>query len=407
VSDAGSDGATNRAPAHGAAFWVLAALLGMFLFAASAPSPLYSIYARRWGFSPTTVTTVYAVYAAGALAALLVTGRLSDHIGRRPVVALALGIQIAGMIAFIVADGLGALLLGRILQGIGTGIASGAISAWLIDLEPPEKPRLGSLVTGIALLGGLGAGAFFSALLVEYQPQPLRLVFWLLTTVYVAAAIAIVAVPDVVTRSAGALGSLRPRIGIPPVARGPFVDSTPSLVAMWALAGLYLSLGPSLAATLANSDNRVVGGLVIFGLMGAGAVASGLVQSVDPRTLIVGSCVVVVVGVAVTLFAVVYGSTAVLYVGTVVAGLGVGPGFSGVVRSLGPLAPPEKRGALFAALYIVVYVSISIPTIAAGLATSRIGLRQTTYVYGAAVIALTAATFVAVTNRSRRLARNG
>ena len=57
-----------------ASFWLLAVLLGFFLFAASAPSPLYGTYAKLWRFSSTTVTTVYAVYAAGALTALLTTG---------------------------------------------------------------------------------------------------------------------------------------------------------------------------------------------------------------------------------------------------------------------------------------------------------------------------------------------
>ena len=371
----------------------------MFLFAASAPSPLYAIYARLWRFSPTTVTAIYAVYAAGALGALLVTGRLSDHLGRRPVVMMALVIQIAGMFAFIGADGIGTLYLGRILQGAATGIASGAISAWLVDLEPPERPRLGSILTGIALLAGLGLGAFCSALLVQYAPDPLRLVFWLLTGFYALAFAVVLAVPDLVARSPGAMASMRPKVSVPPVARAPFAATAPSLIAMWALAGLYLSLGPALATALAETTSRVPGGLVILALCGGGAVASALTQSVEARTAIIRSCLVIVMGVGLTLIAVVYESTAGLYIGSVVAGLGLGPAFSGVVRTLGPLAPPEKRGALFAALYIVVYVAISVPTIAAGIATSRIGLRDTTYAYGVAVIVLTLATVVAVSRR--------
>ena len=110
----------------------------------------------------------------------------------------------------------------------------------------------------------------------------------------------------------------------------------------------------------------------------------------------------VVAGVALTLIAVLYNSTAGLYVGSVIAGLGLGPAFAGVVGSLGPLAPPERRGALFAAVYIVVYVAISVPTIVAGIATSRFGLRDTTYAYGLVVMALAAATFVAVARRQPR-----
>ena len=150
---------------------------------------------------------------------------------------------------------------------------------------------------------------------------------------------------------------------------------------------------------MAATDNRVAGGAVILALAGGGAVASGFVQRTDPRTVILRSCLIVVAGVALTLIAVVYESTPGLYAGSLVAGVGLGPAFSGIVRSLGPLAPPEKRGALFAAVYIVVYVAISVPTIAAGVATTRFGLRDTTYVYGLAVIVMAAATVVAVMRR--------
>src|ERR687888_586431 len=155
-----------------ASFWFLAALLGLLLFAASAPSPLYAVYEQRWRFSPITLTVIFAVYAFALLVALLTTGRLSDHLGRRPVLVLALVVQIAGMVAFVLADGVAALYVARILQGLGTGIATGAISAWLLDLEPPERRGLGSLVGSTAPMAGLAAGALGSGLLVQYAPDP-------------------------------------------------------------------------------------------------------------------------------------------------------------------------------------------------------------------------------------------
>src|SRR5512135_1928286 len=140
------DTARMRARFRAASFWTLGALLAFFLAAASAPSPLYAVYQKLWHFSPVTLTEIYAVYALGALLALLTTGRLSDHLGRRLVLMAALVIQMAGMGAFIAAQGPGMLFVGRVLQGIGTGIAGGAISAWLLDLQPTNNPRLGSLV---------------------------------------------------------------------------------------------------------------------------------------------------------------------------------------------------------------------------------------------------------------------
>ena len=382
-----------------ASFWILAVLLGFFLFAASAPSPLYAIYAKLLHFTPTTVTSIYAVYAAGALGALLITGRLSDHVGRRPIVLLALLIQIGGMIAFITAHSVGSLYLGRVLQGTATGIASGAISAWLVDLEPSNRPRLGSLLTGVALLAGLGSGAFITSLLVQYGPDPLRFVFWLLIGVYGAGFIATLFMPDLVRRVSGSIGSLRPQVGVPAIARSQFLATSPSLIAIWALAGLYLSLGPALALALVGGRNRVVGGGVILALAGSGAITSAIVRAADPRKLILASSAIVIAGVGATLLSVLFNSAFGLYGGSIVAGVGLGAAFSGIVRSLGPLAPPDKRGALFGAIYIIIYVAISVPTIAAGVASSHIGLRDTTYAYGAVVIVLAAATFVAIHRR--------
>jgi predicted MFS family arabinose efflux permease len=377
-------------------FWLLAVVLSLFLFAASAPSPLYALYASKWLFSSTAVTLIYAVYAAGALFALLVTGRLSDHLGRRPVVMLALVIQIAAMLAFIRADGIGYLYLARVLQGTSTGIASSALSAWLVDVESDGRLGLGSLVAGIAPLVGLGLGAFVAALFVRYGPNPLHLIFWALVGTFGVAGVAMIFAPDVAVASPGALRSMIPQVHVPRSARVQFVASMPTSVAIWALAGLYLSLGPALAVALVGSTNRLAGGSVIFLLMGTGAVASTVVRRSNPMRLLILGSAVVVVGVAITLAAVAVSSGPLLYVGTAVAGIGFGPAFSGVVRSLGPLAPPEQRGALFAALFTVVYVAISVPTIAAGIATTRFGLTDTTYVYGGIVMALAAVTAMAV-----------
>jgi MFS family permease len=385
----------SRAPS----FWLLATLLAFLLFAASSPSPLYVVYEAKWHFSSITLTAIFAVYALALLVALLTTGRLSDHLGRRPVLMLALVVQIAGMVAFIAAQGVGMLYVARVLQGLGTGIATGAIVAWLLDLPPPDNPRLGSLVGSVAPIAGLAAGALGSGLLVQYGPDPLHLVFWLLTAVYVLALAAMLVIPDLVERTPGWLQSMRPQIGVPPAARSLFTASAPSLIATWTLGGLYLSLGPSLAISLLKTDSHIAGGMVIVALAGAGAVASTLVRAADPRVIVIRGSLVLIVGVGITLLAVAIGSTAGLYAGSVIAGLGFGPAFSGVFRSLAPLAPPDKRSALLASIYVVSYLAFGVPAIIAGVAVTLYGLRDTTYVYGLVVMALAAITTVAVSRR--------
>src|SRR5262249_42374756 len=68
-----------------AAFYLQVSIIMAFLAGSSAPTPLYAVYQAAWGFSPVTITVVFGVYALAVLAALLVFGALSDHVGRRPV----------------------------------------------------------------------------------------------------------------------------------------------------------------------------------------------------------------------------------------------------------------------------------------------------------------------------------
>jgi MFS family permease len=110
-------------------FWLLAALLVLLLCAATAPSPLYAVYQELMDFPAITLTVIYAVYALGALLASVTTGRLSDHVGRRRVLSLALIVQIAAMLVFVAASDVVLLLVGRFLNGLATGAALGAIGA--------------------------------------------------------------------------------------------------------------------------------------------------------------------------------------------------------------------------------------------------------------------------------------
>jgi hypothetical protein len=78
------------------AFWVTAAMIVLFIYASTAPTPLYGVYQARWGFSAATLTAVFAIYILFLLATLLVFGSLSDHVGRRPLIIAAIAVNMSG-----------------------------------------------------------------------------------------------------------------------------------------------------------------------------------------------------------------------------------------------------------------------------------------------------------------------
>src|SRR6478752_5512681 len=152
------------------AYALVAAVIGLALFASSTPSPLYATYRELWGFSPVVLTLVYATYAFGVLLALLLAGRVSDEWGRRPVLLVALGALVVTSIAFMLASSVAWLFVARGLQGVATGLALGAASAALLDLHPRRDPASAGLTNGVASAAGMGIGVLLSATLVQLAP---------------------------------------------------------------------------------------------------------------------------------------------------------------------------------------------------------------------------------------------
>src|SRR5437868_12039243 len=102
------------------AYALAASVIGLGLFASITPSPLYHSYSVLWHFSPLTLTLVYATYALGVLASLLLVGAVSDDVGRRPVLLVALALLMLSTALFIFAASLAWLFVARGLQGLAT-----------------------------------------------------------------------------------------------------------------------------------------------------------------------------------------------------------------------------------------------------------------------------------------------
>jgi MFS family permease len=379
-----------------AAFWLVAGVFCLMFCAAGAPTPLYGVYRAQLRFSATTLTAVFAVYALVLLLTLLVFGSVSDYLGRRRVILAALLVTAGACAVFLAAHSVGLLFAARALQGVAVGTAIGALGAALIDLQPegsglvPLAP-LAPLVTAAAPALGLGAGALGSSALAQYGPAPTRLVWWLVLGASVAAAGGILAMPEPGTRRAGVLASLRPRVSVPRQARGTFVTAVPCLIAVWALGGLYLSLGPSLAAQVTGSRDLVWGGLMVFLLTGVAAGATVAFRGLTPRTAMLAGCLVLLAGLAVIFAAIATATAAAFLVGTAVAGVGFGLALLGVNRTLVALAEPGQHAGLIAAIFIVNFLGLSIPALIAGVGTAHFGLHRTALAYCVALAALVAA----------------
>ena len=389
VAGAGRGNARRAVLPRAAAFWLVAGVLVLLFFAAAAPSPLYGVYQAKWRFSATTLTAVFATYALLLLLTLLVFGSVSDYLGRRRVILAGLVLTAGACGLFLAADGAGLLFAARALQGAAVGIATSALGAALIDLQPAGSRRAPVITTAASMLG-LAAGGLGASALVQYGPDPTHLVWWLLLGVSLAAAVAVLAMPETAPGRPGALGSLRPRVAVPRQGRSTFVVALPCLTAVWMISGFYLSLGPLVAAQVLRSPDLLWGGLVIFLLAGTGAAASAAFRALSGPAAMLAGCLALLAGAAVTLAAIEVTSAAAFLTGTVVAGTGFGTAMLGAFRTISAAAAPGQRAGLIAAYFIASYVAFSIPVVAAGVAVTHVGLHRTSVVYCAAIAVLAA-----------------
>jgi predicted MFS family arabinose efflux permease len=386
-----------------AAFALLASAALTLLASSSAPTPLYSTYQAQWGFSDLTMTVIFGVYAVAVLVSLLVFGSLSDHVGRRPLLIAGLGSQVLVMLIFATASDLDVLLIARILQGLATGAALGAIGAGLVDLHPLRGP----VANSSALMAGTASGALLSALFIQLLPAPTVSVYVFLSAVFLIQAIGVALIAETSARIPGVRHALVPTLALPPRVRRAAVIAAPSVIAVWTLAGFYASLGPSLAEQVAGDHSMILGASTLFVLAGSGAATVLRFHHVEARRFALYGALAMIVGSSLLLWGVAAGSLVIFTLGIVPAGAGFGAGFQGGLRTIVAEAEPHQRAGVISFVYVLSYLSLGLPAILAGALVIHSSLSQTAEEIGAGVIVLATFTAFGLARSLRQEARSG
>jgi hypothetical protein len=175
----------------GASFYLLASITVALLAGSSAPTVLYPIDQDEWGFSSATLTLIFGIYALAPLGALLVAGRLSDHVGRHLVLLVATTIQALVMVQFSMAEG-----------SLACSLRASSRARQPVPRLPPSEPasgpeqQTGAVANAVAPGLGTALGAIVSGLMVSYLPAPTHLVYLALSTVFTLQAVAVWLMPE-------------------------------------------------------------------------------------------------------------------------------------------------------------------------------------------------------------------
>jgi MFS family permease len=366
------------------AYALAAFVIGLGLFASVTPSPLYHTYSVMWGFSPLTLTLIFATYAFGVLATLLLAGRVSDVVGRRPVLLVALTMLMGSTLLFMFAGSALWLFFARGLQGLATGAALSAASAALLDFHPRRDPAGVALLNGVASTTGIGLGILVSSSLVQLGSAPHVLPYVILLGLFAIAFAGAFWMPEpVVERGRFRLTVERP--SVPAVVRRPFLLAGLAVLSSWSIGGLFFSLGPELSSDLFNSTNVITSGIGIVALAGSAALAQLPLGRTAPWIGASAGSVALAAGMTLIVVAAAANSGATYLAGSVLGGIGFGVAFLGGLRALVAVIPHEQRAAVMSAFYIVAYASLSVPAVLAGIVVTHLGLESTFETFGSVV----------------------
>jgi predicted MFS family arabinose efflux permease len=351
------------------------------------PTPLYGLYRERFGFSELMVTVVFATYAGGVIAALLLFGRLSDEIGRRPVLWLGIALSALSAVVFLLAGDIGWLLVGRVISGLSAGVFTGTATATILDLAPAHRRGRATLLATLANIGGLGLGPLLAGVLSEWAGSPLRLSFWVELGLLVVAAAGVLAMPETV--AAQGRFHLRPQaLAVPVEVRATFLRATLAGFVGFAVLGLFGAVCPAFMATVLKVSNRAAVGAVVFAVFAASTAGQIALERVPRRWALPVGSGVLIAGLGLLAISLGVSSLTLLVLAGVVSGLGQGLSFRSGLAELTAASPAEQRAAVASSFFVVAYVGLSLPVIGVGVLAQLAGLRPAGLVFCAIMAAI-------------------
>ncbi|PPH84693.1 MFS transporter [Rathayibacter sp. AY1D5] len=373
------------------------------------PTPLYPLYQQLDGFPPFVITVVFAAYAVGVIVSLYLAGHVSDWLGRRRVLLIAVLVSAVSAVLFSLTTEVPGLIVARFVNGVSIGMLTATATAHLGELRararPDENTIVAASISGAVNLGGLSLGPLLGGVFAEFLPDPLLLPHQVFLVALLVAGLALLLVPETVDVPETAPAYRPQRLSVPADARRAFLLAAFGAFSAFSVLGLFTSLAPTFLVQTFQVRDHLLAGATSFAVFASAALGQLLLVKVGTRLQLS----IAVAGCAVGLAAVAAGAIApqlgVFLAGAVVSGFGVGLLFKGSIGTAVALADPARRGETLAVVFLVAYTGLAVPALAAGAALDLVAATIVLTVFAALVLAATATAGVLLRARSAAAGR--
>jgi MFS family permease len=360
--------------------------------------PLFNIYRAEDGFTNADISLTVVVYSAATLSTLLVLGRLSNHVGRRPTAIASLGLLVLGCLLLLNVHDIGILIAGRLLMGLGAGLASSSLTAYIVDAAPARPTWLASVASSQTVMLGLAVGAIASGALVQFGPWPRDLIYLVVVGLLLVSAALVAISSETVTPAPGSWRSLRPSVRVPVRVKHLLPVAAAVFLATWATGAFYQAFVPALVEDQLHAHSSLVLGLVFGAYMGPSALGAPLGGRFSPAAAQRIGMIAFLAGWIGMITAITTGALPLFIAATIVAGAAQGIAISAATRGLLYGSRLTDRAPIFAAVYLLSYSGATIPSLISAQLSNVFSVPHIALGYGALALIATLFTVIAARN---------
>ena len=368
----------------------IAATIAAFLLyvGVNTPSAIYPVFEELYGLRPLTVTTIYGAYSVALIPTLLITAAAANVVGFRVILSAAWAVGAAGLLLMAAADGLVLLHVGRFLQGMAMGLATGGTAAALVALERRRDPRRASVAMTAAISFGSGIGPVIAGAFAQNLPSPDRLAFVVFGVVLVLCSVGFFVL---MPRDMGKTGiRWAPRLpAIPQESRTPFLLTCFNAFLIWAVAGIFLGLAPSYFRAAAPGISLVVAAIPTGLTMVCAGIAQLTLAKRSLRHALVIGLVTACAGFAMLVTGGELASVPLIIGSAVLAGTGLGTAFLGGANAVNEMSSerPDAAG-VFATFAMCCYSGSGLLIILVGVLGNIVGTKPAVFAFAITVAIL-------------------
>lgn len=360
---------------------ILALALFTTTFAVNLSAPLYDVYAAQSDVGATAVTVAFAAYVAGLMPTLMLLGGLSDRIGRRLPVMIALLMGVVATALLVLSPNWISLVIARVLLGIGTGLATTAGTAYMTEILGETRTRSAALLVTSATSLGFGGGALATGVSIGVQGPTLMPVSYIAVMICAPVlAVIVLWLPRSDTRRRVSV------LRLPVFPAGTWVFGAAMALA-WSTTGLTIAVVP-----LELAANGLGGwtGLVIFLAIFVGFLCQPIARRMANDTALALGFVLIPLGFVVLVFGIWSHRLAFVLIGTcITSAASYGFTYLAALAEVSMRAPRDRARAT-AGLFVYAYFGFSLPVIASGGLADLLGVLPAMVVFAAVLITVTA-----------------